>query len=315
MAGEEATDEAGRRSDARAITARADPMANYGRQMSQLMTDSEPGQAPLKPRALILDLFGDYLRYAGGEAKAGDLVQLLGVFGVEPATVRMTLSRLRAEKWFTTRREGRESSYVLSAHMLAVLRQGRERIFADYDEPWDGSWTTVVQQSTKPDRTTRDQVRRQLSWLGFGSLTASTWMTPRDRRDQVTSLTDDFPEVRFIVMRSQVGDLEVDRDIVAQCWDLDRINGLYEQFLSEHAHLTEAGSLEGAQALVARTTLIAGYRHFPFLDPWLPGSLRPDGWLGTEANQLFRTVHAALGPASTEFVGDVIGSRIDTPAS
>lgn len=293
---------------------RGDPLANYGRQMSQLMTDSEPGPAQMKPRALILDLFGDYLRYAGGEAKAGDLVELLGVFGVEPATVRMTLSRLRSENWFTTRREGRESSYVLSPHMLAVLRDGRERIFADYDEPWDDVWTTVVQQSTKPDRSTRDQVRRQLSWLGFGALTASTWMAPRDRCDQVRSLVTDFPDVQFVVMRSQVGDLDVDRDIVARCWDLDRMNALYAQFLSDHAHLAEASPLEGAEALVARTTLIASYRHFPFLDPWLPKSLRPAGWLGADANQLFRTVHAALGPASTAFVSSVVGREVDGPA-
>lgn len=290
-------------------------MANYGRQMSQLLTEFEPGQAHMKPRALILDLFGDYLRYAGGEAKAGDLVELLGVFGVEPATVRMTLSRLRGEHWFTTRREGRESSYVLSPHMLGVLRDGRERIFADYDEPWDQAWTTVVQQSTKPDRSTRDQVRRQLSWLGFGSLTASTWMTPRDRGEQVRALTADFPDVQFVVMRSRVGDLDVDRDIVARCWDLEQMNALYAQFLSENARLTEVSSLEGVEALIARTTLIASYRHFPFLDPWLPESLRPEGWLGAEANQLFRTVHAALGPASTAYVSSVVGREIDSPTS
>lgn len=293
---------------------RADPMANYGRQMSQLMTESEPGPAHMKPRALILDLFGDYLRYTGGEAKAGDLVELLGVFGVEPATVRMTLSRLRSERWFTTRREGRESSYVLSPHMLGVLQDGRERIFADYDEPWDDAWTTVVQQSTKPDRSTRDQVRRQLSWLGFGALTASTWMTPRDRCDQVRSLVTEFPDVQFVIMRSQVGDLDVDRDIVARCWDLERMNALYAQFLTENARLAEATPPEGAEALVARTTLIASYRHFPFLDPWLPKSLRPEGWLGAEANHVFRTAHAALGPASTAFVSSVVGREIDSPA-
>lgn len=270
--------------------------------------------AALKPRALILDLFGDYLRYTGGEAKAGDLVTLLGAFGVEPATVRMTLTRLRRERWFTTRREGREASYVLSAHMLGVLQTGRERIWADYDEPWDHHWTTVVQQNGKPDRSTRDQLRRQLSWLGFGSLTPSTWMTPRDRGSEARALGAEFPDVHFTVMRAQTGELEADRDVVARCWNLDGINQLYEQFLADNAHLAgSSATLRGADALVARTTLIDHYRHFPFLDPWLPEDLRPDGWLGAEASHLFRSVHRELGPAATAFVSEVVGGPIDTP--
>ncbi|MFC8797759.1 PaaX family transcriptional regulator C-terminal domain-containing protein [Promicromonospora sp. NPDC057138] len=280
--------------------------------LPQHLAETDSGSAHLKPRALILDLFGDYLRYAGGEAKAGDLVTLLGAFGVEPATVRMTLTRLRRERWFTTRREGREASYVLSAHMLGVLQTGRERIFAEYDEPWDQHWTTVVQQNAKPDRATRDQLRRQLSWLGFGSLTASTWMTPRDRSADVRDLAAEFSDVHFTVMRARTGGLEADRDVVERCWDLDRINQLYERFLADHAHLAGA-TLRGADALVARTTLIDGYRHFPFVDPWLPKDLRPAGWLGAEANHLFRTAHRELGPAATAYVSEVIGGPIDSP--
>ena len=278
------------------------------------MAGTDPGSAHPKPRALILDLFGDYLRYAGGEAKAGDLVTLLGAFGVEPATVRMTLTRLRREHWFTTRREGREASYVLSAHLLDVLQQGRERIFADYDEPWDQHWTTVVQQNDKPDRSTRDQLRRQLSWLGFGSLTVSTWMTPRDRATEARALAAEFADVRFTVLRASIGDLGADRDVVARCWDLDRINQMYEQFLAASEHLAGTGAaLRGADALVVRTNLIAGYRHFPFVDPWLPKDLRPAGWLGAEANELFRSAHRELGPAATAFVSEVVGGPIDSP--
>ena len=313
MADHLVTPAAERRPSARRVRALSDPMANYGGQMPQPTTETDSGPAHMKPRALILDLFGDYLRYAGGEAKAGDLVTLLGAFGIEPTTVRMTLTRLRREHWFTTRREGREASYVLSAHMLGVLQSGRERIFAEYDEPWDQLWTTVVQQSTKPERSAREQLRRQLSWLGFGSLTASTWMTPRDRGSEVRALAADFPDVHFTVMRAQAGDPEVDRDIVARCWDLDWINQMYERFLADNTHLASGADLHGADALVARTSLIASYRHYPFLDPWLPKDLRPHAWLGAEANHLFRSVHRQLGPAATAFVSEVVGRPIESP--
>jgi len=268
----------------------------------------------MKPRSVILDLFGDYLRYGGCEAKAGDLVALLGVFGVEESTVRMTLSRLRKEGWFTTRRLGRETAYVLSDHMLEVLDEGRERIFASYDEPWDRTWTTLVHQSDTPDRLTRDRLRRELSWQGFGQLTPSTWLTPRRRHHRLRSLAQNFPSVSFTILRSQTESPGSDLELIERCWDLPRINERYRGFLSVHAHLrTTAESLVGAEALVARTALIAAYRHFPFSDPWLPVALRPVGWQGKEANDLFTFAHRALGPAAGAFVTEVTGRVLEAP--
>jgi phenylacetic acid degradation operon negative regulatory protein len=284
--------------------------------MHELTSNGAFTEQHMKPRALILDLFGDYLRYTAGEAKAGDLVTLLGIFGVEPATVRMTLSRLRRERWFTTRRIGRETVYTLSPHMLAVLDDGRARIFADYDQPWDHRWTTVVQVSERPDRLSRDQLRRQLSWLGFGQMSASTWLTPRDRVDQVRALAGEFPDVHFTVMRSCTGDIEQDRDLAERCWDLRGINDLYRQFLSDNAHLPDrAVELTGADALVARTALIASYRHFPFRDPWLPIELRPADWQGAAAHALFRSAHRELEPEADAFVSSVVGRTVAAPAT
>jgi phenylacetic acid degradation operon negative regulatory protein len=282
--------------------------------MSQPPATVDTHLATTTPRALILDLFGDYLRYAGGEARAGELVALLGAFGVEPATVRVTLSRLRRESWFTTRREGREVSYVLAPHMLDVLRTGRERIFAPYDERWDGRWTTVVQLSSRPDRMVREQLRRQLRWLGFGALTGSTWMAPRDRTRQVHAIEQDFPDVQFTVMRSRTGDPAADREIVERCWDLAQMDARYRTFLDDTTDLVGTLDLKGAAALVARLSVTARYRHFPFTDPWLPIELRPAGWSGSSANERFRQVHDALGPEAEAYVSSVIGRTLDPDA-
>jgi phenylacetic acid degradation operon negative regulatory protein len=262
----------------------------------------------LKPRALILDLFGDYLRYTGNQVKAGDLVTLLGVFGIESATVRVTLSRLRRERWFTTRRMGRETVYSLTDHMIGILDEGRVRIFADYDEAWDHTWTTVIYQSGL-ERLTRDQLRKRLAWLGFGPLSTSTWISPRDRVAAAGTLCSDFPDVDITIMRSSTGDLTEDRVLAERCWDLDHINQLYAEFLQSHEGLLDTvGDLNGPEALSSRTSLIAGYRHFPFLDPWLPAELQPDEWLGTRANSLFRTGHAALAPSACDFVASIVGA-------
>ncbi len=260
----------------------------------------------MKPRALILDLFGDDLRYRGGAVKAGNLVSLLGFFGIEPATVRVTLSRLRREHWFTTHRIGRETVYTLTDHMIATLDEGRARIFADYNEPWNERWTTVVHQSGL-ERLTRDQVRKQLSWLGFGQLSGTAWISPRDRSGEARALAAEFPDVELTVMSSTTGEIDEDRRLAARCWDLAMINDRYADFLAAHQHLlTEAGQLTGVDALIARISLISSYRHFPFIDPWLPDQLRPDGWLGARANALFRTAHDALEGQAQAFVATVV---------
>ncbi len=281
--------------------------STLGWSVSQPIGDPEP--APyMKPRALILDLFGDYLRYTGSQIKACDLVTLLGLFGIESATVRVTLSRLRRERWFTTRRVGRETVYSLTDHMIGILDEGRARIFADYDEAWDHTWTTVVYQSGL-ERLTRDQLRKRLAWLGFGPLSTSTWISPRDRIAAARTLGSDFADIETTIMRSTTGDLDEDRALAERCWDLARINQLYTEFLQAHAQLLDTvNDLDGAHALIARTSLIASYRHFPFLDPWLPAELQPEDWVGAQANSLFRTGHAALAPRAVDFVASIVGA-------
>jgi len=265
----------------------------------------------VKPRSLILDLFGDYLRFAGSEVRAGDLVALLATLGVEPATTRVTLSRLKQESWFTTERVGRETVYRLSDELLGILDEGRERIFAPYQDVWDGSWTQVVFHLPDTDRSIRDQLKRKLAWLGFGPLTASTWMSPRSQLDHARALRAEFPAAHISVLLARSESIEDDRALVARCWDLDSLNSDYIDFIDAHRKLAiDANRLVGEEALRARVEIISTYRHFPFRDPSLPAPLRPTGWRGEEAHFLFMDVHDALEPAAVEYVGSVVGADL-----
>jgi len=266
--------------------------------------------AMFKPRSLILDLYGDYLRYIDSEIRAGDLVALLDVFGVEPATTRVTLSRLRQEGWFSTRKVGRETLYRLSDELFAILDEGRERIFAPYPAVWDGWWTQVVFQLPEGARVQRDQLKKRLSWLGFGSLTTGVWISPREFADGLTGLRSAYPEASVEVLRTRSDDPEQDRRLVARCWAVDELNRDYVEFIEQHEDLVStARSLEGADALLGCVSLISTYRHFPFRDPAFPRALRPAGWRGAEANDLFLTLHEAIEPAATRYVREVVGAR------
>lgn len=266
----------------------------------------------VKPRSLILDLFGEYLRFVdGGEVQLAHLTRLLGAFDVAAPTARVTMARLGKDGWFSVRREGRESRYRLTSSMLAVLEEGRERIFAAAPTSWNGRWTMVIYQLSESNRQERDQLRKNLAWHGFGPLGTSTWIAPGDRRTIARELVKNLDDTQAEVLQCLSDGLDHDRRLAERCWNLTELAAAYEKFNAEHRHLlATADQLQGAEALVARTTLISRYRHFPFADPRLPPDLTPDPWPGAEAHQLFMEVHRALGPAARAYVGTVVGREI-----
>ncbi|WP_152185821.1 PaaX family transcriptional regulator C-terminal domain-containing protein [Segeticoccus rhizosphaerae] len=264
-----------------------------------------------KPRSLILDLFGEYLRFVDDEVPLGDLTTLLETFGVAPATVRVTMSRLRKEGWFNVRRDGRESRYRLTDTMRKLLDEGRARIFAAPPQEWNGKWTLVIYQLSESDRHDRDHLRKSLAWQGFGPLSTSTWLAPGDRRETARGLVADLDAKHCEVLLCTSDGAAHDRSLAEQCWDLADLAAEYEEFIAEHQELLlRPGRLKGSDALVARTTLIAHFRHFPFRDPHLPPQLTPDSWPGDEAHALFRRAHEALGPAARLFVGEILGREV-----
>jgi phenylacetic acid degradation operon negative regulatory protein len=266
-----------------------------------------------KPRALILDLFGDYLRYAGSEVRLADITELLAVFDIEAATVRVNLSRLRKEGWFTTRRIGRETVYSLTPHMLEILNEGRERIFQRRDETWQGRWTMAIYQVPEAERAVREQLRKQLAWHGFGQLSPSTWLSPHDLISEVRQIAVENPLAKVDALWCGTGDLQEDRGLAARCWDLDQLGADYRHFIHNYAPLdNEAANADkdGRTALIERMHIIGDFRRFPFRDPYLPRELQPESWPSSEAYTLFGAVHRQLEPAATEFISSIIGQPV-----
>jgi phenylacetic acid degradation operon negative regulatory protein len=267
-------------------------------------------------RSIILTVFGDYLRYCGeGEAPLSSLSEILSMFGIEPGTSRVVMTRLKKEGWFDTRRKGREASYVLTDKGWDLLNEGRERIFRRWDTEWDRHWTMVLTKFAEDQRAARDDARGKLLWLGFGQLSPSTWMSPHDNLEAVREVLAHVPLVHLDMFRSSSPGLSEDRDIARRCWDLSEVQQDYARFTDEFA-LTP--NLSGLDALKRRIELTDRYRHFPFRDPDLPPELIPPGWTGRRAHEVFTTVHARLREAAEAAIEDmtgmpllhVVGSRI-----
>jgi DNA-binding transcriptional regulator PaaX len=86
--------------------------------------DGDPWLTPMKPRAILWDLFGDHLRHIGDRhVPMRALTVLLGVFGVAETTGRVVLSRMRREGWFSTFRDGRQTAYAPARPGPEALRR------------------------------------------------------------------------------------------------------------------------------------------------------------------------------------------------
>ncbi|MEQ3553835.1 PaaX family transcriptional regulator C-terminal domain-containing protein [Pseudonocardia nematodicida] len=265
----------------------------------------------MKARSLVFDLFGDHLRYRGGEVRLRALVSLMGCFDVSEATVRVVAARLRKEGWLSSRREGRETVYALTPTAWALLDEGRERIFDRVRVPWDGQWHMVLYSVPESERALREQLRKKLAWFGFGPLNSSVWLSPHDRAGLVRRAFADEPAARLDVFRSRSENPAHDRDVAARSWDLGELDRDYAGWLSTYRPRLAAyrsGAYEGVAALRERMTLVHDYRRFPFRDPDLPPELLPEGWHGRVAHEVFLEAHSLLRAPAEACVDELTGS-------
>lgn len=265
----------------------------------------------MKPRSVVFNLYGDYVRYRGGEASLRSLTRLLGHFGVSEDGARITLSRMAREGWLASRREGRGSVYSLTEQGWKLLDEGRERIFQRRAEPWTGAWCLLNYSVPESERAVRDRLRRDLAWLGFGSPGPSTWIAPSTRQRRAEALLEDLGlRDRAYVFTARSRGLEEDRRLVDNAWNLEALSRHYAAFLA--ASRPELAAFEAARlaglawsddrCFVERVTLVHEYRKFPFTDPDLPRELLPDDWLGREAHAVFgRLYHNLEGAAFAAF--------------
>ena len=255
---------------------------------------------PVRTGSLIITIFGDAILPRGGEVQAADLIALLAAFSLKDGQARTALSRLVAEGWLAAERRGRNSLYRLSETGRHRFDEATRRIYRGTGETWRGDWHLAILPPGKVSR--RDELRKDLGWLGFGTLAGGVMLHPAPDRRSLASVIADLPERERPLVISGRAALPVPApllgELVAHCWDLDALARSYRQFLAQFAPLGR--SLERGfapaplPALLARLMLIHDYRRSILRDPLLPPKLRPGDWAGREAHAAARRIYRAL---------------------
>ena len=247
----------------------------------------------------VFNLFADYiLPYKDGWAWMHELLYLLDLLGVSDRAARTTLSRMKQQGWFETVKDGRRSRYEITDKGRAIIAEGDKRIFETPIDDWNGEWQFVVYSLPEEKRSLRNELRKKLVWFGFGNLAPGTWVGAHDRLVELKKIVDDM-EIRSQVslMSGRRVGLMTDAEIVAKCWDLDRLEAEYADFVSRWRAQLEGIDIvrmSAEERFRVRFMLTFEFQPFPRKDPNLPTALLPPNWSGFEARHLFTTYRKKL---------------------
>lgn len=259
----------------------------------------------MNARPALFDLYGDHLRRRvdgyRDRAPVAALVRLLAPLGVAAPAVRTSVSRMVRQGWLRPVRLPEGPGYALTPRAVRRLDDAGARIYRTCTPPrWEGRWHLLV-VTPPPGRSARERLVSGLSFLGYGALDASTWLSPwssRSREVDALLVTEGARAERFEAAHD--GDSHA---LIARAWDLDGIARAYLRFLDEAAKIVAAiGTGEDEAAYVARGRLVHAWRRFLFLDPHLPAALLPPDWPGGKAAACFDLEANRLLPAATRFV-------------
>jgi len=268
----------------------------------------------LGSQGMVFTLYGDYIRYRGGEIWTGSLIKLLQHLGMSEQAVRSVLSRMWKKGWLKRRRVGRKSYYSLTKKSEKLLAAGAQRIFEPEDGEWSGDWYLVGYNIPESHRHERNKLRRQLTWMGCGAFNTAIWISPWDVTERVLEVSRRLEIEDYVqVFRARHLGFTDPKVLASRCWDLERINSQYASFVEKYEPLlerdcdsqTDWDDVDPAACFTTRFMLLHEYREFPFVDPHLPPELLPSDWVSDRAAQLFKEYYALLTAKANQFVDSV----------
>jgi phenylacetic acid degradation operon negative regulatory protein len=253
----------------------------------------------------------DYAGRAGGWLSVASLIQLMGGLGADQAAVRSSISRLKQRGILEPLRLGGAAGYALSRRGREILAEGDRRIFERPRARLADGWLLAVFSVPERERGRRHALRSRLSWLGFGTVSAGVWIAPAHLAAETTEVLARYGLSGYVDLFSAgylaFGDV---REQVGRWWDLDRLEGLYQEFLDSSVPLLEswrgrstgrAGG-DGEAAFADYVLALTAWRRLPFLDPGLPAQLLPADWHGLRAARTFAALRARLADPACAYV-------------
>lgn len=273
----------------------------------------------MKPRSLMFTLFGDYIQYYGGEIWIGSLISLMSHFGISESSVRGATYRMVQQDLIKARKFKNKSFYSLTEVGKRRIKDGVRRVYTIKNHKWDGFWRIMIYSVPEEKRDLRNQIRKELSWTGFGLISNSTWISPNPIEEQILEMIKTYHLEEYTVFFSSSSIVSHDnQDLINKGWQLDEIAEEYNHFIElyskKYEEIKESSwkeTLTDAECFVERTSLVHQYRKFLFKDPIFPYDLLPDNWSGIKARDLFWNIHQFISIGAVRYFESVFEQAPD----
>lgn len=264
-----------------------------------MIAEAEP--ITVSPSSLIVTFAGLHLRRLDGWIAVADLITLLGRAGQPETAIRQALVRLKSRGFLASATRQRRAGYELTAAGRADLAIGDTRIFRFGQASAADGWVLVVFSVPEFARAQRHLLRTQLSWLGFGTVSAGVWIAPAPLAERARDLLAGLDLDRYVTWFTgqTIDDAPVDR-----WWDLNSLQASYSEFLRRWERVVpdESGAFAGYLQLVDQ------WRQFPRIDPGLPAHLLPPDWNGRRAFEVFAALRSGWETSAARVVDDTVVS-------
>ncbi|WP_100401019.1 PaaX family transcriptional regulator [Bacillus sp. FJAT-44742] len=276
----------------------------------------------MKPRALMFTLYGEYVQYYGGEIWVGSLIQMMKRFGVSESSVRGAILRMVQKNLMEVRKIGNKSYYSFTPQGKRQIDEGVKRVYGIRRSTWDGQWRILTYSFPEAKREIRNEIRKELTWTGFGPISNSTWISPNPIEDQVIELMERFQiEEHMTLFSSSSVVSHDDQNIIDRAWDWEQLSKAYEGFIEQYSKKFEVlrekaltNTLTDEESFKERTTIVHEYRKFLFQDPSFPTDLLPSTWKGTEARELFWNIHQLISIPAIRYFESLFEHAPDSTA-
>ena len=280
------------------------------RKAAQNLIDAFRSKPTIRAGSLIVTVFGDTIAPRGGTIWIGSLIRVMAAFGISERLVRTSVFRLSGEDWLESTSIGRRSYYGLTQDGAQRLQNAAQRIYREPRPAWSGEWRIVLLGGVSPEQ--REELRNELGWLGFGSISASVMAHPAPDDSALQAVVERTGRAGDVVsITGRSGGAEQDqmlRQLAQKSWDLEDVDARYRGFVDAFRPVYRA--VESAREMPAeiafhiRTLLIHEYRKVILRDPLLPVDLLPEGWHGLSAYRLCRNVYRLIYDAADAYVAE-----------
>ncbi len=277
------------------------------------LLDAFQSRPTIRAGSLITTVFGDSIAPRGGAVWLGSLIEAMQGFGVSERLVRTSVFRLAKDGWLESEQLGRRSYYSLTESGSERFRAATHRIYGEPVGDWQGSWCLLL--LSRINAVTRDLVRKECGWLGFGAVSTNLLAHPGpSMSDLMATLKRLGVAEDVVVMTGCIShSAAAMRRIASDSWNLDDIDERYAEFIEMFEPVSKAvessSEISPKTAFLLRTLLIQEYRKVLLRDPHLPTDLLPSDWHGTEAYAICRDIYRRLYAPADEYLTQTLETR------